>query len=51
MTAAAFWFNTMAATEIPRYVSLTARYVLGPWQHAEDLARYAEGLRQAGLPE
>jgi adenylate cyclase len=25
--------------------------VLGPYQHAEDLARYAEGLRQAGLPE
>ena len=25
--------------------------VLGPYQHAEDLARYGEGLRQAGLPE
>jgi len=25
--------------------------VLGPYQHAEDLARYEEGLRQAGLPE
>src|SRR5258708_40130156 len=25
--------------------------VLGPYQQAEDLARYAEGLRQAVLPE
>jgi TolB-like protein/class 3 adenylate cyclase len=25
--------------------------VLGPYQHAEDLARYEEGLRRAGLPE
>jgi len=25
--------------------------VLGPYQHAEDLARYADGLRRAGLPE
>jgi adenylate cyclase len=25
--------------------------VLGPYQHAEDLARYEEGLRLAGLPE
>jgi hypothetical protein len=25
--------------------------VLGPYRHAEDLAQYAEGLRQAGLPE
>jgi hypothetical protein len=25
--------------------------VLGPYQHAEDLARYGEALRQAGLPE
>jgi tetratricopeptide (TPR) repeat protein len=25
--------------------------VLGPYRHAEDLARYEEGLRQAGLPE
>jgi TolB-like protein len=25
--------------------------VLGPYQHAEDFARYAEGLRRAGLPE
>jgi tetratricopeptide (TPR) repeat protein len=25
--------------------------LLGPYQHAEDLARYEEGLRQAGLPE
>jgi len=24
--------------------------VLGPWR-ADDLARYEEGLRQAGLPE
>ena len=25
--------------------------VLGPYQRAEDVARYEEGLRQAGLPE
>jgi hypothetical protein len=25
--------------------------VLGPYQHAEHLARYEEGLRRAGLPE
>jgi tetratricopeptide (TPR) repeat protein len=25
--------------------------VLGPYRRAEDLARYEEGLRQAGLPE
>jgi tetratricopeptide (TPR) repeat protein len=25
--------------------------VLGPYQHAEDLSRYEEALRQAGLPE
>ena len=25
--------------------------VLGPYQHAEDFARYADGLRRAGLPE
>jgi hypothetical protein len=25
--------------------------VLGPYRHAEDIARYAEGLRKAGLPE
>ncbi len=25
--------------------------VLRPYRHAEDIARYAEGLRQAGLPE
>ena len=25
--------------------------VLGPYQHAEDLVRYGEGLRRAGLPE
>jgi tetratricopeptide (TPR) repeat protein len=25
--------------------------VLGPYQNAEDLAQYGEGLRQAGLPE
>jgi TolB-like protein len=25
--------------------------VLGPYQHAEDLSRYEEGLRQAGLPQ
>lgn len=27
------------------------RNVLGPYQHADDLARYADGLRRAGLPE
>ena len=25
--------------------------VLGPYRRAEDLSRYGEGLRQAGLPE
>jgi hypothetical protein len=25
--------------------------VLGPYRRAEDLARYEEGLRRAGLPE
>jgi hypothetical protein len=25
--------------------------VLGPYRRAEDLARYQEGLRRAGLPE
>jgi adenylate cyclase len=25
--------------------------VLGPYRHAEDLSRYEEALRQAGLPE
>jgi hypothetical protein len=25
--------------------------VLGPYRRAEDVARYEEGLRQAGLPE
>ncbi len=25
--------------------------VLGPYRNAEDLSRYEEGLRQAGLPE
>jgi TolB-like protein/class 3 adenylate cyclase/Tfp pilus assembly protein PilF len=25
--------------------------VLGPYRHAEDISRYEEGLRQAGLPE
>ena len=25
--------------------------VVGPYRHAEDLSRYAEGLRRAGLPE
>jgi hypothetical protein len=25
--------------------------VLGPYQRSEDFARYAEGLRRAGLPE
>ena len=28
----------------------TLKDVLGPWR-AEDLSRYEEGLRQAGLPE
>src|SRR5262249_49179243 len=27
------------------------RDVLGPYRRPEDLARYAEGLRKAGLPE
>ena len=39
-----------------RRLNLTLRVsnlkdVLGPYQHAEDLARYADGLRRAGLPE
>ena len=25
--------------------------ILGPYRRAEDLSRYEEGLRQAGLPE
>ena len=25
--------------------------VLGPYRHAEDIARYEEGLRRAGMPE
>jgi adenylate cyclase len=29
----------------------TLKNVLGPYLHAEDLSRYEEGLRQAGLPE
>ena len=29
----------------------TLKNVLGPYQHAEDLSRYEEGLRRAGLPE
>jgi adenylate cyclase len=29
----------------------TLKNVLGPYRRAEDLARYEEGLRQAGLPE
>ncbi len=29
----------------------TLKNVLGPYRHAEDLSRYEEGLRQAGLPE
>jgi TolB-like protein/class 3 adenylate cyclase len=29
----------------------TLKDVLGPYRHAEDLSRYEEGLRQAGLPE
>jgi hypothetical protein len=28
----------------------TLKAVLGPWR-ADDIARYEEGLRQAGLPE
>ena len=29
----------------------TLKDVLGPYRRAEDLSRYQEGLRQAGLPE
>jgi hypothetical protein len=29
----------------------TLKDVLGPYRRAEDLSRYKEGLRQAGLPE
>jgi TolB-like protein/class 3 adenylate cyclase len=29
----------------------TLKDLLGPYRHAEDLSRYQEGLRQAGLPE
>jgi hypothetical protein len=29
----------------------TLKNVVGPYRRAEDLARYGEGLRQAGLPE
>jgi TolB-like protein/tetratricopeptide (TPR) repeat protein len=29
----------------------TLKDVVGPYRHAEDLSRYEEGLRQAGLPE
>jgi TolB-like protein/class 3 adenylate cyclase/Tfp pilus assembly protein PilF len=29
----------------------TLKNVLGPYRHTEDLSRYQEGLRQAGLPE
>ena len=29
----------------------TLKDVLGPFRRAEDLSRYEEGLRQAGLPE
>jgi len=29
----------------------TLKEVLGPYRRAEDLSRYQEGLRQAGLPE
>jgi TolB-like protein/tetratricopeptide (TPR) repeat protein len=29
----------------------TLKGVVGPYRHAEDLSRYEEGLRQAGLPE
>ena len=29
----------------------TLKDVLGPYQRAEDFARYGEGLRRAGLPE
>jgi TolB-like protein len=29
----------------------TLKNVLGPYRHAEDLSRYQEGLRRAGLPE
>ena len=29
----------------------TLKDVLGPFRRAEDLSRYEEGLRRAGLPE
>jgi adenylate cyclase len=29
----------------------TLKHVLGPYRRAEDVARYEEGLRRAGLPE
>jgi hypothetical protein len=29
----------------------TLKDVVGPYRRAEDLSRYEEGLRQAGLPE
>jgi hypothetical protein len=38
-------------TEFPRYVFPNLKDVLGPYRRAEDLSRYEEGLRQAGLPE
>jgi hypothetical protein len=52
-----------SSTPLPTHIGLDSRLlnpalrvsdfkdVLGPYQHAEDLAQYAEGLRQAGLPE
>jgi len=27
------------------------RFILGPYRRPEDLARWTEGLRKAGLPE
>jgi TolB-like protein/class 3 adenylate cyclase/tetratricopeptide (TPR) repeat protein len=35
----------------PAFRASNLKDVVGPYQHAEDVARYGEGLRQAGLPE
>ena len=36
---------------IPRYVFPISKTCVGPYRRAEDLSRYEEGLRRAGLPE
>jgi adenylate cyclase len=36
---------------IPTLRMSTLKNVLGPYRRAEDLTRYEEGLRKAGLPE